>query len=90
MSLHKRPSHGHGHGGHHDTRHNQSSRGHHRSDSGEGSGIAAETTLHQKGMTRREPNAVDASTQIRGPTVDEGATRGGTAPTPGTLGPRSA
>lgn len=80
--AHKKPKHGH-YSGHHD---NHGTSAHHPGHADH----AAETTLHQKGMRRNEPNAVDASTQTRGPTVDEGATRSSVAPTPGTLGPRSA
>lgn len=81
--AHKKPQHG-PHRNHHD--HDKTSAGH---PSG-ANYIATETTLHQKGMIRNEPNAVDASTRVHGRTVDDEATRSSTAPTPGTLGPRTA
>jgi hypothetical protein len=80
---HKKPKHGH-YRGHHDANGTTSHGHHHRHES------AAQTSIHQTGMRRREPNAVDASTRVAGPTVNDGATRGGVARTPGTLGPRSA
>lgn len=57
--------------------------------SGHGS-MASETTLHQKGMQKREPSASDASTRCKGGSVNNEATRRETAPTPKTLGPREA
>lgn len=81
--MNRKPKHG-PHSSHHD---------HDRTSAGHPSGanrIASETTLHQKGMIRNEPNAVDASTRTHGRTVDDEATRGSTAATPGTLGPRAA
>ena len=53
-------------------------------------GMAAETTLHQKGMKDRSPKAVDASMKCKGGSVNGEPTRKGTAPTPKTLGPREA
>lgn len=42
------------------------------------------------GLTRKNPKGVDASMSPKGGRVDADATRGGTAPTPRTLGPRDA
>ena len=78
---HKAPKHGH-HKGHHEV--NKSHSGH----PGRGA-HASETTLHQ-GLIRNEPNAVDASTRCKGPSVNAEATRNTVARTPGTLGPRAA
>jgi hypothetical protein len=83
VKNHQHPKHG-PHSGHHDV--DKSYPGHPMG----ANRIAAETTLHQKGMIRNEPNAVDESTRCRGPSVDHEATRGSVAPTPGTLGPRHA
>ena len=45
----------------------------------------------QDGMTKKSPPCEDSSTKLpKGPSVNEGATREGTAPTPKTLGPRTA
>jgi hypothetical protein len=49
----------------------------------------ADTNLH-KGMTNRSPKATDASTRLPGKNIDSDATRGSTAKTPRTLGPRNA
>ena len=81
--AHKPPKHGH-YSGHHD--HDKSHVGHPSVPAEH----ASETTLHQRGMIRNEPNAVDASTHARGPTVDQESTRSSVAPTPGSLGPRAA
>ncbi len=43
-----------------------------------------------KGLTKSSPKAEDASTKCKGGSVNEGATREGTAKTPKTLGPREA
>lgn len=43
-----------------------------------------------KGMSRKEPKGVDASMHPHGPTVDADSTRKSVAPTPRTLGPRTA
>ena len=46
--------------------------------------------LH-KGLTKRNPKPDDKSTKLKGPSVNAEATRGNkTAPTPKTLGPRTA
>ena len=46
--------------------------------------------LH-KGLTKRMPKPDDASTKLKGPSVNAEATRGKSpAPTPKTLGPRTA
>lgn len=42
------------------------------------------------GMTNRSPSATDKSTTPKGSSVDADATRTGVAPTPKTLGPRTA
>ena len=39
---------------------------------------------------RKNPPGVDASMGLKGPSVDDGATRKGVAATPRTLGPRTA
>lgn len=52
--------------------------------------MAAETKIHQRGMKMRAPEPVDASMRCKGGSVDSGATRESTAPTPKTLGPREA
>jgi hypothetical protein len=45
----------------------------------------------REGLSTRSPRADDASTKLKGPSVNAEATRGGkTAPTPATLGPRTA
>ena len=81
--AHKKPQHG-PHSSHHDV--DKSHPGHPNIPEH----TAPTTTLHQRGMIRNEPNAVDASTRTHGPTVDDEATRSSTAGTPGTLGPRTA
>lgn len=58
---------------------------------GSGSGgMAAETSLRQKGMKDSSPDSVDASMKLGKASVNEGATRSETAPTPKTLGDRVA
>lgn len=43
------------------------------------------------GMTNRSPKAEDSSTKLpTGPSVNQDATRSSTAPTPKSLGPRTA
>lgn len=59
------------------------------SNSGKGN-TASETTLHQGGMRKTTPSADDKSTRCRGGSVNSETTRGGTAKSPGTLGPREA
>lgn len=53
-------------------------------------GMAAEMTLHQKGMKNTSPSASDASTRCKGGSVNSEPTRSSTAPTPKTIGPREA
>ena len=60
-----------------------------RQGSGSGS-MAAETTLHQKGMQTRMPSATDASTRCKGGSVNDESTRKEVAPTPKTIGDRCA
>ena len=60
-----------------------------RQGSGKGS-MASETTLHQRGMKKREPEAVDASMRCKGSSVNSDTTRKEVAPQPKTLGPRVA
>ena len=44
-----------------------------------------------KGLTNKSPSATDASTKLpKGPSVNSESTRSSVAPSPGTLGPRSA
>ena len=58
---------------------------------GDGSGsMAAETSLHQKGMKTRSADFPDASTKLGKASVNNEATRSSTAPTPKTLGERCA
>ena len=58
---------------------------------GSGSGsMAAETKIHQSSMKNRSPEPVDASMKRSGGSVNSETTRKETAPTPKTLGPRSA
>lgn len=58
---------------------------------GSGSGsMAAETSLRQKGMSTKSPDSPDASMKLGKASVNEGATRSETAPTPKTLGERTA
>ncbi len=45
------------------------------------------TSLHEELKTRRAKNP-DKSMGLKGPSVDSGAKRSGTAKTPATLGPR--
>ena len=57
---------------------------------GSGSGsMAAETKIHQKGMTVRSPSAADASTKCKGGSVNSAPTLKTVAHTPKTLGPRN-
>lgn len=42
------------------------------------------------GMTNRSPSSSDASTKVKGGSVNSEPTRSGVAPTPKTLGPRTA
>jgi hypothetical protein len=60
-----------------------------------GSGKGAErgpsqTTLYQGGMSNKSAANPDASMRCSGGSVDANPTRGETAPTPRSLGPRSA
>jgi hypothetical protein len=58
---------------------------------GSGSGsMAAETSLRQKGMSTKSAVFPDASTKLGKASVNDGATRSETAPTPKTLGDRTA
>ena len=50
----------------------------------------SETTLHQKGMKKTNPEPSDASTRCKGASVNAESTRSTTAATPATLGPREA
>ena len=50
----------------------------------------SQTTLHQGGMKNHSAANPDSSMRCSGPSVDSNATRGETAPTPRSLGPRSA
>lgn len=43
-----------------------------------------------KGLSRKNPSASDKSTSLPGKNIDSDAVRSGVAPTPKTLGPRSA
>ena len=52
--------------------------------------MAAETSLKQKGMSTKSPDGVDASMKLGKASVNENATRSETAPTPKTLGERTA
>lgn len=52
--------------------------------------MAAETSLRQKGMSTKSAEFPDASTKLGKASVNEGATRSETAPTPKTLGERTA
>ena len=47
-----------------------------------------QTTVHG-GLSSNRSKFPDKSTGLKGPSVDSGATRKGTAPTPKSLGPRS-
>jgi hypothetical protein len=52
-----------------------------------GSGsMAAETSLHQRGMKTRSPQNPDASMKLGKASVNDNATRSETAPTPRTIG----
>ena len=58
---------------------------------GDGSGsMAAETSIHQKGMKTRAVEPVDKSMGLGKASVSNDATRNSTAPTPKTLGDRCA
>ena len=59
------------------------------SNSGKGNS-APEHKIHQSGMRDRSPPATDASTRCKGGSVNSETTRGETAKSPGTLGPREA
>lgn len=55
------------------------------------SGMRGKSGSMLKGLTRKNPAGVDSSMKIPSSrSVDSDATRGGTAPTPRTLGPRDA
>lgn len=43
-----------------------------------------------KGLKNKSPSSSDASTKLPGKNIDSDSTRGSTAPTPRTLGPRTA
>lgn len=58
--------------------------------SGNQTGSASETTLHQKGMKTQAAEPSDASTRAKGGSVNDEATREKTAKTPKGLGPRTA
>lgn len=53
-------------------------------------GMKGKSMNMHKGMSRKSPAGVDSSMKPMGGSVDSGATRGKTAPTPRTLGPRDA
>ena len=57
---------------------------------GSGSGSTSSTTDLHAGLSDRSPKFPDKSMQLKGGSVDDDATRSSVAPTPGTLGPRSA
>lgn len=58
---------------------------------GDGRGsMAATTDIHPKGMKTRSPEPVDKSMKLGKASVNDGATRDSTAPTPKTLGDRCA
>lgn len=58
---------------------------------GGGSGsMAAETSVHQKGMRDRAAEPTDKSTRLGRGSVNDEATRSGVAKTPRTLGERCA
>lgn len=58
---------------------------------GDGRGtMRADTSIHQKGMKTRMPAAVDKSMKLGKASVNDDATRSGTAPTPKSLGDRCA
>ena len=46
--------------------------------------------LMREGLKNHSPSSSDKSTVLKGPSVDSGAMRDGTAPTSATLGPRTA
>lgn len=46
--------------------------------------------LMREGLKNMSPSSSDKSTKLKGPSVDSGAERDGTAPTPKTIGPRTA
>lgn len=54
-----------------------------------GSSMSMKGNMHA-GLSRKSPPGVDKSMRMKGPSVNSDATRGGTAPTPRTLGPRNA
>lgn len=58
---------------------------------GDGSGsMKSDTSIHQKGMRDRSPQPVDKSMRLGKASVNDDATRSGTAPTPKSLGERCA
>jgi len=52
--------------------------------------MAAETSIHQKGMRDRSVEPVDASMKLGKKSVNDEPTRSSTAPTPKTIGERCA
>lgn len=52
-------------------------------------GMVAMTNMHA-GLSRKNPPGVDKSMKLPGKSIDKDALRGGTAPSPRTLGPRNA
>lgn len=60
-----------------------------RQGKGDGS-MAADTSIHQKGMKTRSPDAVDKSMGLGRASVNDEATRSSVAPTPKTIGERCA
>ena len=48
------------------------------------------TTSLKGGLTRKEPKGEDSSMKLGKGSVNDGATRSGVAPTPKSLGPRTA
>lgn len=60
-----------------------------KSPSGKSSGGMGGGSMHA-GMSRKNPKSVDDSMNPKGGSVNNEATRGATAPTPRTLGPRDA
>ncbi len=54
------------------------------------SGKGSKGGLMYEGLKNHSPSSSDKSTVLKGPSVDSGAMRDGTAPTPATLGPRTA
>jgi hypothetical protein len=58
--------------------------------SGNQTGTASESTLHQKGMKTQSPAATDSSMKCKGGSVNDEATRDSVAKTPKGIGPRTA